>query len=372
MHARAGWLVVPIITVLVVTSCGGGAPGTGAPSSATEAPPRLVVGAIHVGSIKDAGYNQMHHEALVEMTQKVKGVKLIEAENVPEGPDVVRVIENMIQQGAKLIFPQSFGYMDPALDVAKKYPDVKFAHPAGYKQSDNFGTYWAVSDQLHYALGAAAAKTTRSKKIAFIGGFPIPQIISSVHAFHNGARSVDPAIQTYAVFNNTWLDPAKEASATNALADQGVDVVAMIVDSPITVVQTAEKRGMKAIGYHSKALAEFAPNGWISGVNFQFGDHFAKLATDVIDGTYKGQQVRGDLKSGMVSLAPYGKNVPDDVKKLVQSKLDDFAAGKIKSPYQGPVKDQSGTLRIKEGELPGPNFVNEVNWFPEGVVGQPK
>lgn len=372
MYARAGWLVASIIAVLVVASCGGGAPGPAAAPTATEGPPRLIVGAIHVGSIKDAGYNQMHHEALLEMTQKVKGVKLIEAENVPEGPDVVRVIENMIQQGAKLIFPQSFGYMDPTLEVAKKNPDVKFAHPAGFKQAPNFGTYWAVSDQLHYALGAAAAKVSKSKKLAFIGGFPIPQIISSVHAFHNGARSVDPTIQTFAVFNNTWLDPAKEASATNALADQGVDVVAMIVDSPITVVQTAEKRGMKSVGYHSKALAEFAPNGWISGVNFQFGDYFARLANDVIDGKFKSEQVRGDLKSGMVSLAPYSKSVPDDVKKLVQSKLDDFASGKLKSPYQGPIKDQSGTLRIKEGEVPGPNFVNEVNWFPEGVIGQPK
>lgn len=368
MRTQIRAIAIFAAAIFVAAACGGAA----APSPTPEAPPRLIVGAIHVGSIKDAGYNQMHHEALVEMTKKVSGVKLIEAENVPEGPDVQRVIEQMIQQGAKLIFPQSFGYMDPTLEIAKKYPDVKFAHPAGFKQADNFGTYWAVSDQLHYALGAAAGKLTKSGKIGFIGGFPIPQIISSVHAFHNGARSTNKTVQTVAVFNNTWLDPAKEAGATNALADQGVDVVAMIVDSPITVVQTAEKRGMRSIGYHSKALSEFAPNGWVSGVNFQFGDYFTKLANDVISGKYKSEQVRGDLKSGMVSLAPYGKNVPDDVKKTIDAALADFSSGKLKSPYQGPIKDQSGTLRIKEGEVPDANFVNTVNWFPEGVIGQTK
>jgi basic membrane protein A and related proteins len=346
---------------LVFGACGGGT---------TTTPTRLIVGAIHVGSIHDAGYNQAEHDGLVAMTKIVPGIKLLEAENVPEGPGSVTVMENMIQQGATLIFPQSFGYQDFALQVAAKHPNVYFEHPAGYKQATNFSTYWGASDMYSYTLGVAAGLMTKTNKIAFLGGFPIPQIIDSIDAFHLGARSVNSTVTTYAVFNGTWSDPAKETTATNALADQGVDVVTGIVDSQISFVQTAEKRGIMPIGYHSSAAAKFAPNGWISGIDFQFGKYFAQCAQEVIDGTWKANNYIGDLSSGMVQLAPFGKNVPDSVKTKVLAVEQQFKSGSLKSPFVGPVYDQKGTLRIKPGEVPDYNFVNTVNWFAQGIVGQ--
>jgi basic membrane protein A len=202
MRNATGILVLAAAAALVAASCGGTTvapsptPAITVTASPTAVPTVLTVGAIHVGSIKDAGYNQAQHEGLVAMTQQVPGIKLLEAENVPEGPDVERVMENMIQQGATLIFPQSFGYMDFALSVAAKHPEVKFEHPAGYKLADNFGTYWAASDQLSYALGVAAGKMTKSNKLAFVGAMPIPTVLASVNAFHLGAQSVNPSVET--------------------------------------------------------------------------------------------------------------------------------------------------------------------------------
>lgn len=63
----------------------------------------------------------------------------------------------------------------------------------------------------------------------------------------------------------------KRQPPPNTLADAGVDVVTMIVDSPITVVKTAEERGIYVIGFHSDALQEFAPNGWLTGVAYTWG-----------------------------------------------------------------------------------------------------
>jgi len=371
-------LVLAAATLLIAASCGGATvtpsptPTVTVTATPTTVPTVLTVGAIHVGSIKDAGYNQAQHEGLVAMTQKVPGIKLLEAENVPEGPDVERVMENMIQQGATLIFPQSFGYMDFALNVAAKHPEVKFEHPAGYKLADNFGTYWAASDQLSYALGVAAGKMTKSNKLAFVGAMPIPTVLASVNAFHLGAQSVNPSVETRAVFTGTWSDPAKEAAATNAVVDQGVDVVTMLVDSPITVVQTAEKRGAYSIGYHSKAVAEFAPKGWISGVNFDWGNYFAQMAIDVIKGTWKAQNYIGPLSTSMANLAPFGANVTSAAKDATLLAISRFQTGALASPYLGPVYDQDGTLRIKDGEVPPAYFVNQVDWFAKGIIGQPK
>jgi basic membrane protein A and related proteins len=346
---------------IVLGACGGGGSTT---------PPRLIVGAIHVGSIHDAGYNQAEHDGLVSMTNSVIGIKLLEAENVPEGPGVESVMENMIKQGATLIFPMSYGYQDFALNVAARHPNVYFEHPAGYKKAANFGTYWGASDMFSYSLGVAAGLMTKTNKIAFLGGFQIPQIIDSINAFHLGARSVNANVTTYAVFNGTWSDPAKEATATNALADQGVDVVTGIVDSPISFVETAEKRGIMSIGYHSASVSKFAPNGWISGIDFQFGAYFAKCAQAAIAGNWAPENYIGDVNSGMVRMAQYGKNVPDSVKVKTLNAIQSFENGTLKSPFVGPVYDQKGTLRIKAGEYPDWNFVNTVDWFAQGIVGQ--
>jgi basic membrane protein A len=336
------------------------------------AAPRLIIGAIHVGSITDAGYNQAQHDGLVYLQQQIPGLQILEAENIPEGPDVERVMETMIAQGARLIFPQSFGYQDFALKVAERHPDVIFMHPSGYKLAKNFGTYWSASDQLFYALGVAAGRMSRTSKIGFVGAIPIPQIIGQVNAYHLGARSVNPKVTTYVLFTGSWVDPAKEAASANALVDRGVDVIANLVDSGIAVVQTAERRGVYAMGYHSAAVAKFAPRGWITGIDFHWGPLFVKIVNEVLAGTWKPAHYRPPLQEGIVRLAPFGAAVPPVVRWAVTQVVDEFKAGVRKSPWMGPVYDQQGNLRIKPGEYPGPQFINEVTWFAEGIVGQPR
>lgn len=343
-----------------------------AAAGSTATAPTLIVGGIHVGSVKDAGYNQAEHDGLMYLKAHLPGVKVIEAENIPEGPGVQQVMQTMINQGAKLIFPQSFGYQDFALNVAAKNPNVMFEHPAGYKYAKNFGTYWAASDQVNYALGVAAAKTTKTGKLGFIGAMPIPQVIASADAFQLGALSVNPKITTTVIFNGTWSDPGKEAAATNTLADKGVDVVACLVDSPITIVKTAEQRHVFAIGYHSAAAQKFAPKYWLSGVAFNWGPMFVNMAKAVNNGTWKAESTIAPASSGIAYMAPFGPNVPKAAKHAATATLNQFMAGERTSPYAGPVYDQSGKLRIKIGQTPGPNFVNTVTWFVQGMIGQPK
>jgi basic membrane lipoprotein Med (substrate-binding protein (PBP1-ABC) superfamily) len=133
--------------------------------TAASAQLKLKVGILHIGSIADAGYNQAHAEGIQAMKKNLPNVEVIEVENVPEAADAERVMENMIKQGARLIIPASFGYLDPALRVAKKYPDVKFEHPGGYKLAPNLGTYWASTPEAFYLMGMAAGKTTKTNKL---------------------------------------------------------------------------------------------------------------------------------------------------------------------------------------------------------------
>ncbi|MEZ4862866.1 MAG: BMP family ABC transporter substrate-binding protein [Caldilineaceae bacterium] len=359
-----------LVVVAVLAGCAmPAAPAASAPQDAAPEGEKFIVGALHVGSINDAGYNQAHHAGLVAMQANLPNVELIEAENVPESADAERVMENMIQQGAKMIFPQSFGYLDPALNVAEKYPDVIFMHPAGFKLADNLGTYWGNNFEAMYLAGIAAGKATQSNQLGFITAFPIPNILASVNAFHLGAKSVNPDVTTTLVINGSWVDPAKEAAATNALADAGVDVVTMIVDSPITVVKTAEERGIYVVGFHSDALQEFAPNGWLTGVAYTWGPLFTRLVQSVMDGTWKSEHIRAGVESDFVTLAPYGPSVSEETQTQIADAKAKIISGELKI-FQGPILDNEGNERIPADEVGGIELLDTTDWLVEGVVGQ--
>jgi basic membrane protein A and related proteins len=360
---------IAVLVAAALVSVAWGSPASPATSRATTT---LIVGGIHVGSVKDAGYNQAQHDGLMYMQAHVPGVKVIEAENIPESPQVESVMQNMINQGAKLIFPQSFGYQDFALSVAAQNPTVEFEHPAGYKYAANFGTYWAASTPINYALGVAAAKLSKTGKIGFVGAMPIPTIIATADAFHLGARTVNPKITTTVIFTGSWSDPAKEAAAVNTLANQHVDVVATLVDSPITVVKTAEQRHIFAIGYHSAAAQKFAPKYWLSGVDFNWGPMFVQMAKQCLNGTWKAQNWVAPVSMHVAKLAPFGPKVPMAVRLAATNVVKLFATGKQTSVFKGPVYDQSGKLRVKKGVQPPASFEQNVTWLAKGMIGRTK
>lgn len=332
---------------------------------------KLKVGIIHIGSITDGGYNQAHAEGVAIMKKNLPEVEVIEVENVPESADAERVMENMIKQGAKLIIAASFGYLEPALRVAKKYPDVKFVHPAGYKRAPNLTTYWASTPEAFYLMGIAAGKTTKTSKMGFVCALPVSYFLANINALHLGARSVNPKMETRVVFTGTFLDPGKEATAANALIDQGADVLGMIVDSPITVVQIAEKRGAYSIGYHYLGVQKFAPKGWISGIAFTWGGLYTRFAKQVMEGTWKSENILGNLASDLIAIAPFGPAVPAEAIKLVAETKKAFIESQ-KNVFAGPIKDNKGQERVKGGGYWSLNDLGKMDWLVEGIIGQPK
>lgn len=341
------------------------------PWAAEAADPKLKVGILHLGSVTDGGYNQAHAEGIAVMKKNLPEVEVIQVENVPEGSDAERVMENMINRGAQMIIAASFGYLEPAMRVAQKYPNVKFFHPGGYKRTPNMTTYWASTPEAFYLMGMAAGKTTKTNKIGYVVALPISFFLANINAFELGARSVNPKAETRVVFTGTFLDPGKEATAANALLEQGCDVLGVIVDSPITVVQTAEKRGAYSVGFHYIGVSKFAPKGWVTGVAFTWGNLYTRFAREMMDGKFKSEDILGGLADDFLTLAPFGAAVPKDAAILVEAKKQDFIARKA-HPFQGPLNDNRGAERVKAGETFPLTDLRKMDWLVEGVVGQPR
>jgi basic membrane protein A len=353
-----------IVVSLLIAACFAVAPAV------AQDKPTLIVGAIYVGSVNDFGYNRSFKDGLEEMKKNIPGLKLLEAENVPETADSERVMETMIQQGAKLIFPTSFGHMDFAMNVAARHPDVYFYHAGGYKVTANFGNYFGNTGTAWYPMGIAAGKMTKTNKIGFVVGQPIGFALGEVNAFELGARSVNPNVQTIVVFTNSWSDKAKEAGAANALLDQGCDILTMHVDSPATVIQTAEGRGAMSIGFQSLQAQKLAPKGWITGIGFTWGKFMTQVAQSVINGTFKPGFVRQGFADGMMAVAPFGPLVPAATQKLVTDSAASLDKGF--NPFTGPIKDNTGVVRIAQGASLGGDQLGNFDWLVEGVVGKAK
>lgn len=367
--SRGGRICLAVLVGIALAGFAGA--GGQAQTLRTAAPAKLIIGILHVGSVNDGGYNQAHAEGIRVMKKNLPEVEVIEVENVPEGADAERVMESMIQRGAKFIIPASFGYLDPALNVARRHLDVRFMHPGGFKQSPNLGTYWASTAEAFYLMGIAAGHVTKTNKVGFVVALPISFFLANVNAFHLGARSVNPKVETRVVFTGTFLDPGKEATATNALLDQGVDVMGMIVDSPITVVQVGEKRGAYTVGYHFIGLQKFAPKGWISGIAFTWGPLYTRFAKAVMDGTWKSENLFGGLDSDFLTIAPFGPAVTREAVRRVNAAKQAFISRQLYA-FVGPLKDNRGVERVASGQIIPQQDYGRMDWLVEGIIGQPR
>src|SRR5437868_7815882 len=182
--------------------------------------PPLKVGFVYVAPVMDTGWVHQHDEGRKAVEAAFGDrVKTTYVENVPEGADAERVIRDLAQQGNKLIFTPSFGYMEPTLKVAREFPDVKFESITGYKRAPNVATANARYYEGRYLAGIVAGRMTKTNVAGYVAAFPIPEVLQGINAFTLGMRSVDPQAQVKVVWLNTWFDPGKERDAAMALFD---------------------------------------------------------------------------------------------------------------------------------------------------------
>ena len=351
----AKWLAVMVITLL--TSVLGAAGGT---------PEALKVGFIYVGPVGDYGWSYAHDQGRKYLETTLPDVKTTYVESVPEGADAERVLTQLARSGHKVIFATSYGYMDTMLKVAERFPDVVFLHCSGHKRRANMGTYFGRMYQASYLTGLVAGTMTQKKRIGYVAPIPIPEVIRITNAFVLGVRAVNPEVNVHVVWTNAWYDPATESEAANGLLDIGVDVIATQSDSPAPV-QTAERRGAYGVGFNADA-SKFAPEKHLTSAIWNWGPYYVAAVKQVRAGTWKSTDEWWPIGTGIVGLSPFGPVVADTLKNLVEQRKQDLMAGHF-DVFWGPIKDQSGKLRIAAGEKPADEVLLGMNWFVEGVVG---
>ena len=327
------------------------------------------VGFVYVGPIGDGGWTYEHDKGRLAVEKHFGDrVETIYQESVPEGADSERVMTTMAMQGADLIFTTSFGYMDPTINVAKKFPNVRFEHATGYKRSDNVSTYSARFYEGRAIQGHIAGKMTKTNKIGYIASFPIPEVIRGINSAYIHAKKVNPDVEFNIIWAYTWFDPAKEADAAKALIDQGADVVLQHTDS--TAPQAAAKEAGNVITFgQASDMGEYAPMPRVSSIIDDWGPYYVARTQAVLDGSWESVDTWDGIGPGMVGIGEISDAVPAEIKAEALAMRDAIASGTY-HPFTGPLKKQDGSDWLASGETSDDGTLLGMNFYVEGITAE--
>ena len=363
-------IIVLMIFVLVVGMLAGcstsEAPVEETSVEAEVAAEDLTVGFVYVGPIGDGGWTYAHDQGRLALEEAL-GVNTIYVESVPDSDaSIESEIRNMVDQGAEVIFATSFGYMDHVEKLSKEYPEVTFFHCSGYKQTENMANYFGRMYQPRYLSGIVAGMKTETNKIGYVAAFPIPEVIRGINAFTLGVKSVNPEAEVEVVWTSTWYNPATEKEAAVSLLDSGADIIAQHQDT-VGPQQAAEERGAYSIGYNTD-MREMAPKAYMTAPVWHWGPYYIEQVQNVIDGTFEAHAYWGGLEDEIVALDELTDLAPEGAKDAVDAVKESIINDEF-HVFEGPIKDQSGEIKVEAGEALTDEEMLNMMWFVDGVIG---
>ncbi|SON57234.1 Purine-binding protein precursor [Hartmannibacter diazotrophicus] len=211
---------------------------------------KIMVAGVHASPVENA-WNSRIHEALLGAA-KDGVIDYVFSEGV-SGTDYARAMREYADQGAKLVWGESYAVETEARQVAEDYPDTAFLMgSSGGPQGDNFGVFGTRNHEAAYLSGMLAGKMSKTGTFGAVGGYPIPEVNLLINAFRAGVKEVNPDAKFLVGFIGTWFDPPKAKEAAFAQVDAGADI---LFGERIGTADAAKERGIKAIG----SLIDYTP-----------------------------------------------------------------------------------------------------------------
>ncbi|OED36503.1 hypothetical protein AB833_27780 [Chromatiales bacterium (ex Bugula neritina AB1)] len=292
-------------------------------------------------------------------------VESIVVENIPEGPDAARIMNQFAAEGAKMIMLGSFGYMNDGLKLARRYPDIKIIHASGYKLADNMGNFQTRNYESAYLAGMAAGYVTKTNTIGMVAAYAIPEVVGIINAFTLGAQQTNADVSMKVVWLNSWFDPSKAQESARSLISQQSDVIFSIYQDTPSVVTVAEEEGVYVVNTSSD-MKKYAPTKLLVSMQISWDKHFIEQTQAVLDGTFKGTAFWGGMADDAVSMESWSDDLTTEQRAALDAKVAEIAAGEF-HPFNGPVIDQDGAVKIAEGDTISDGDLLGINWLVKGV-----
>ena len=327
---------------------------------------KLTIGFVYPSPIADVGWSAELNAGRLAIEEAFgDDVETVFVENVAEGPDAGRIMNQMAAQGADMIMLGSFGYMNDGIALAERNPDMTFIHASGYKLAPNFGNFQSRNYESSYLVGMAAGDVTETDTVGIVAAFAIPEVIGMINGFALGLQEVNPDVTIKVVWLNSWFDPPKAQDSARALIAQQADVVYSLYQDTPSVVTVGEEENVWVINTSSD-MKEYAPNWLLASQIADWGPYFVKSVQDTIDGTFEGTAFWGGMADGTVGVESWASSISPETMEMITAASDAMKAGEF-HPITGPIMNQAGEVVLAEGEVIADPDLAGIDWLVQGV-----
>ncbi|MFL7893099.1 MAG: BMP family protein [Anaerolineales bacterium] len=372
-----------------------------APAAEPEAEAAPVIfGMVLVGPKNDHGWSQAHYEAGLYIEENLPGSSMIvfESLNPADKPEATLegVVDDMVAEGATLVFTTSDEFEEDTLGVAEKYPDVVFINSSGDdaltgEAPANLGNIMGRMVDMKAIAGCAAALQTETGKIGYLGPLINNETRRLASSAYLGARycyenyrGMNPDDLEFTVswigfwFNipGVTLDPTE---VTNNFIDSGVDVVLSGIDTTegidVTGQRAAQGAAVWAVPYDFEGACDNAPDICLGVPYFNWGPAYLETATNVSNGTWTqswdwNAPYWEDLTDNSITPVGWvnGPGMPADSQATLDEFIAGLASGEI-NVWSGPIALQDGSEYIAEGSTATDEEIWYLPQLLEGMIG---
>ena len=333
----------------------------------------MKVGVLYISDPSEGSGYSYTHDLGIQGMQENLGLSSDQIERkIVDDSDAAateNAIKECIDDGCRIIFTTSWGYMETTSEMAEQYPDVYFSHGTGYlSNGKNFNNYFGRIYQARYLSGIVAGMNTKSNKIGYVAAQDSSnsEVTGGIDAFAIGVESVNPDAKIYVVVTNSWYDPDKEKAASEQLLDMGCDVMAQHCDTayPQTL---AQDHGVYGIGYNSDMSKE-TPDSCLTSVIWNWSAYYTSAVKSIMNGTWDGSNYYGGMAEGLVGITNLASFAADGTQEKVDSATAAILSGE-NNVFDGVLETNTGDTIGSEGStLDDATITGGINWYYRNVV----
>jgi basic membrane protein A and related proteins len=194
--------------------------------NATKAAAKIAL--LCTGSVTDGGWNQLAKEAC-DVVKRETGATITVVQKVTQDVcgDELRAFA---ADGYDLAIAHGYEFLQPATEVASSGVQMKIAVSGADVVRPGIVTIDFDVSQASYQLGIIAARISKTGKLGFVGGAPIPSVKACFRGFVAGAKSIRSDISVAEAYTS-WDEPVKSKQQTEAFFTQDIDMVFHVVDA---------------------------------------------------------------------------------------------------------------------------------------------
>ncbi len=327
--AKYFWVMALVVLSMVLTQCTPAATPA-APTQAPTAAKTYKLAAILPGVITDADYNTLAYVGISEL-EKATGIKTAYSESVPV-PDVDRAMREYIDSGFNIIWTHGGQFVNQTVELARQFPDVEFIAEGDAPVNNPPANLWFIDRNFQvgfYAIGALAAKQTKTGKIGYIGGQTLPFSYAEVHAIQQALKDMNSTADLKAVWVGDFNDPTKARQVADALIGEGCDVLMGSLNLGMFGVFESVKAASTKIWVTAKYTDKtaYAPANYLTSVLYDFSGPLKDIVGKIQAGEKSGYYPLG-FATGVALQSPL-KNVAPEVQSEMDAIVADLKSGKI-------------------------------------------